>query len=112
MNSTLPTQPAVTPRYLRQVASRTGLDGIAETLNDAASTIEARDSVIELRNHVIKILENDLVHAHKARRDAQAETEYLKSLVSLSGINARDEIAQELKRSEQLSAQAISARKG
>lgn len=47
-----------TPEHLRQVAARTGLDGIAESLKEAAD-------VIERRNAVIKLLEGDLSDAHE-----------------------------------------------
>ena len=77
-----------TPQHLRTVAARTGLDGIAEALTDAAATIERR-------NAVIKLLEGDVAAAHEARRSAQDENAQLKERLARAGIEQRRAVAAE-----------------
>lgn len=64
-----------TPEKLRQIAGRTGLDGIAEALKEGAEAIERR-------NAVIKLLEGDVTAAHEARRAAQAQLEDFKAALT------------------------------
>lgn len=71
-----------TSTHLRQVASRTGLDSIAEALREGANTIEQHEATIARRDAVIKLLEGDAAAAHEARRAAQAQLEDFKAALT------------------------------
>ena len=77
-----------TAQHLRQVADRTGLDGIAEALKEGAAAIERRDAVI-------KLMEGDVAAAHEARRAAQAENADLKERLARAGIEQRRAVTAE-----------------
>ena len=79
-----------TPEKLRQLAARTGLDGIAEALNEGAEAIERRDAVI-------KLLEGEVAKAHEARKQAQAENADLKERLARSGVEMRRAVAKAVK---------------
>lgn len=86
-----------TSTHLRQVASRTGLDSIAEALREGANTIEQHEATIARRDAVIKLLEGDVASAHEARRAAQAENADLKERLARSGVEMRRAVAKAVK---------------
>lgn len=88
-----------TPEKLRQLAARTGLDGIAEALKEGAEAIERRDAVI-------KLLEGEVAKAHEARKQAQAENADLKERQARSGIAQRRAVTQAVKDEREACAQA------
>ena len=77
-----------TSTHLRQVASRTGLDSIAEALPEGANTIEQHEGTIARRDAVIKLLEGEVAQAHEARKQAQAQAADLKGAVLRAETNA------------------------
>lgn len=71
-----------TSTHLRQVASRTGLDSIAEAIREGANTIEQHEATIARRDAVIKLLEGEVAQAHEARKQAQAQLEQYKAALT------------------------------